>query len=116
MGTKPMVTKVVSYNPTHRESHSSFYEGYHGDYDFSHLSVKCYSFRRTVSKGYLLGYMVFSLNTSFKAGLSTKYLNLPISNKQKRVDTENDNWATRNRRPRRLFEEIKKNAKMLELT
>ena len=53
---------------------------------------------------------------SIKAGLSTKYLNLPISNKQKRVDTENDNWATRNRRPRRLFEEIKKNAKMLELT
>ena len=43
-------------------------------------------------------------------------LSLPISNKQKRVDTKNDNWAMRNGRPRRLFEEIKKNAKKLELT
>ena len=60
--------------------------------------------------------MVFSLNTSIKAGLSTKYLNLLISNKQKRVDTENDNWATRNWRPGRLSKEIKKNVKKLELT
>ena len=111
-----MVTKVVSCNPTYRESHSSFYEGYHGDYDFSHLSVKCYTFWRIVSKGYLLGYMVFSLNTSIKAGLSTKYLNLPISNTHKRINTENDNWAMRNGRPRRLSEETKKNAKNLELT
>ena len=58
----------------------------------------------------------FSLNTSIKAGLSTKYLNLPISNKQERVNTENDNWATRNGRLKRLFKEIKKNAKNLELT
>ena len=116
VGAKPMVAKVVSCNPTHGESHSSFYEGYHGDYDFSHLSVKCYSFRRIVSQGYLLGIWYFSLNISIKAGLSTKYLNRPISNKQKRVDIENDNWATRNGRPRRLSEEIKKNAKKLELT
>ena len=58
----------------------------------------------------------FSLNTSIKAGLSIKYLNLPISNKQERVNTENDNWATRNGRLKRLFKEIKKNAKKLELT
>ena len=76
-----MVTQVVFCNLTHGESHSSFYEGYHGDYDFSHLSVKCYSFRRTVSQGYLLGYVIISLNISIKAGLSTKYLNLLISNK-----------------------------------
>ena len=76
-----MVTQVVSRNPTHGESHPSFYETYHRDYDLSHLSVKCYTFWRIVSKGYLLGYMVFSLNTSIKAGLSTKYLNLPILNK-----------------------------------
>ena len=57
----------------------------------------------------------FSLNTSIKAGLSTKYLNLPILNKQERVNTENDNWATRNGRLKRLFKEIKKNAKKLEL-
>ena len=62
------------------------------------------------------GMWYFSLNTSIKAGLSTKYLNLSISNKQKSVNTENDNWATRNGRPRRLSEEIKKNAKKLELT
>ena len=58
----------------------------------------------------------FSLNTSIKARLSIKYLNLPISNKQERVNTENDNWATRNGRLKRLFKEIKKNAKKLELT
>ena len=51
------------------------------------------------------GRRYFSLNTSIK------YLNLPISNKQKRVSTENDNWVTRNGRPRRLSEETKKNAK-----
>ena len=62
------------------------------------------------------GMWYFSLNTSIKVGLSTKYLNLPISNKQERVNTENDNWAMRNVRPRRLSEEIKKNAKKLELT
>ena len=111
-----MVTKVVSCNPTHRESHSSFYEGYHGDYDFSHLSVKCYSFQRTVSQGYLLGMWYFSLNTSIKARLSTKYLNLPISNKQKRENTKNDNWVMMNERPMRLSEEIRENLKKLELT
>ena len=44
-----MVTQVVSRNPTYEESHPSFYKGYHGDYDFSHLSVKGYPFQRTVS-------------------------------------------------------------------
>ena len=69
-------------------------------------------YRRDTSSGM----WYFSLNTSIKARLFTKYLSLPISNKQKRVDTKNDNWATRNGRSRRLFEEIKKNAKKLELT
>ena len=49
VGTKHMVMQVVSCNPTYEESHSSFYEGYYGDYNFSHLSVKRYSFRRTIS-------------------------------------------------------------------
>ena len=62
------------------------------------------------------GMCYFSLNTSIKAGLSTKYLNLPISNKQKRINTENDSWAMRNGRLRRLSKETKKNAKNLELT
>ena len=53
-----MVTQVVSSNPTHEESHSSFYEGYHGDYDFFHLLVKCYPFQRIVSQGCLLGYVI----------------------------------------------------------
>ena len=35
---------------------------------------------------------------------------------QKRKNTKNDNWEMRNGRPRRLFEEIKKNSKKLELT
>ena len=58
----------------------------------------------------------FSLNTSIKAGLSTKCLNLPNSNKQKRENTKNDNWEMRIGRPRRLSEEIKKGLKKLELT
>ena len=53
-----MVMQVVSRNPTHKESHSSFYESYHGDYDFPHLSVKSYPFQRTISQGYLLGYVI----------------------------------------------------------
>ena len=35
---------------------------------------------------------------------------------QKRKNTKNDNWEMRNRRLRRLSEEIKKNSKKLELT
>ena len=62
------------------------------------------------------GMWYFSLNTSIKAGLSTKYLNLPISNKQKRENTKNNNWVMRNERLRRLSEEIRKNSKKLELT
>ena len=62
------------------------------------------------------GMCYFSLNTSIKARLSTKYLNLSISNKQKRENTKNNNWVMRNGRPKRLFEEIKKNSKKLELT
>ena len=62
------------------------------------------------------GMCYFSLNTSIKAGLSTKSLNLPISNKQKRENTRSDNWVMRNDRLRRLSEEIKKNLKELELT
>ena len=54
------------------------------------------------------------MNISIEAGLSTKYLNLPISNKQRRENTKNDNWVVRNERPRRLSEEIKKNLKKLE--
>ena len=69
-------------------------------------------YRRDTSSGM----WYFSLNTSIKVGLSTRYLSLPISNKQKRIDTENDNWAMRNGRLRRLSKEIKKNAKKLELT
>ena len=57
-----------------------------------------------------------SLNTSIKAELSTKYLNLPISNKQKRENIKNDDWEMRIGRPRRLSEEIKKSSKKLELT
>ena len=37
------------------------------------------------------GMRFVSLNTSIKVGLFTKYLNLPISNKQKRGTTKNDN-------------------------
>ena len=62
------------------------------------------------------GIWYFSLNISIKAGLSTKSLNLPISNKQKRENTRRDNWVMRNDRQRRLSEEIKKNSKELELT
>ena len=62
------------------------------------------------------GMCYFSLNTSIKAGLSSKYLNLPISNKQKRENTKIDNWEIRNGRSRRLSEEIKWNLKKLELT
>ena len=43
-------------------------------------------------------------------------LSLPISNKQKRENTKNDNWEMRIGRPRRLSEEIKKGSKKLELT
>ena len=57
-----------------------------------------------------------SLNTSIKDGISTKYLNLPISNKQKRENTNNDNWEMRIGRPRRLSKEIKKGSTKLELT
>ena len=62
------------------------------------------------------GMWYFSLNTFIKAGLSTKYLNLPISIKQKRENTKNGNWKMRIGRPRRLSEEIKKGSMKLELT
>ena len=63
-----MVTQVVSRNSTHGESHPSFYEGYHGDYDFSHLSVKGYLFRKTVSQGYLLGYVILFFEYLYQSG------------------------------------------------
>ena len=62
------------------------------------------------------GMWYLSLNISIKAGLSTKYLNLPISNKKKRENTRSDNGVMRNDGPRRQSEEIKKNSKKLELT
>ena len=68
-------------------------------------------YRRAISWG--MSYV--TLNTSIKAGLSTKYLNLPISNKQKKENTKNSNWVMRNGRPKRLSEEIKENSKKLEL-
>ena len=58
----------------------------------------------------------FSLNTFIKVELSTKCLNLPILNKQKRENTKNDNWEMRIGRPRRLSEEIKKGLTKLEVT
>ena len=53
-----MIAKVISCNTTYGESHSTFYEGYHGDYDFSHLSISYYPFRGTVSQGYFLGNVI----------------------------------------------------------
>ena len=62
------------------------------------------------------GMWYLSLNISIKARLSTKYLNLPISNKQKRENSRSDNGVMRNERLRRVSEEIKKSSKKLELT
>ena len=75
-----MVEEVVSCYPTHVESHSPLYEGYHGNDDFPLFSVCHYLLQGIVSQGNSLRYVVWylSLKASILAGESTKCLNLTI--------------------------------------
>ena len=109
-----MIAKVISYLPMGRVilTFMKAIMGIMASPTFRSVTIPSGGqYRRAISWG--MWYV--SLNTSIKAGLSTKYLNLPISNKQKRENTKNDNWEMRIRRPRRLSEEIRKGSKKLEL-
>ena len=61
MGAYPMVDEVIPCYPTHKESHSPFYESYHKDNDFPLFSVCYYFFWGIVSQGDPLWYAVFIL-------------------------------------------------------
>ena len=58
MGAESMGTKVIPCNPTHGDSHASFYEGNHGDYDLSYFSVKFHLLCGAVLYKDLLGNVV----------------------------------------------------------
>ena len=53
-----MGTKVIPCNPTHGDSHASFYEGNYGDYDLSYFSVKFHPLCGAVSYQNLMGNVV----------------------------------------------------------